>query len=91
MTLWHYVDGERLQMTPEEEAFRLAEEAAEIIRRPTHVWIDNMNTSDSLMTREVEDILDRDGVEGLPQALVDKYNAKKTVRAAKPASYPYGR
>ena len=28
MTLWHYVDGERLQMTPEEEAFRNAEEKA---------------------------------------------------------------
>ena len=48
-------------------------------------WLSDIRASDSMLPRWGEDILDRDGIEDLPQALIDKYNAKKTLRSEKPA------
>ena len=47
-------------------------------------WVDTIHETDSGMPRYLEDILDRDGTDDLPQVLIDKYNAKKDLRATKP-------
>ena len=53
--------------------------------KPMNDWKDTMNESDSsTLPRWGEDILDRDGIEDLPQALIDKFNAKKTLRSERP-------
>ena len=47
-------------------------------------WLSDIRASDSILPRWGEDILDRDGIEDLPQAFIDKYNAKKTLRSERP-------
>ena len=48
-------------------------------------WTEKMIESDqTLIPRWGEDMIDRDGIEDLPQALIDKYNAKKTLRSERP-------
>ena len=48
-------------------------------------WEEKIFESDTTMLpRWGEDMIDRDGIEDLPQALIDKYNAKKTLRSEKP-------
>ena len=52
---------------------------------PLDNWTKEMRASDSsMLPRWGEDMIDRDGIEDLPQALIDKYNAKKTLRSEKP-------
>ena len=49
-------------------------------------WVESIQLSDSsMLPRWGEDMINRDGIEDLPQALIDKYNAKKTLRSEKPA------
>ena len=47
-------------------------------------WKESMQGTDSGMPRYLEDIFNRDGTDGLPQVLIDKYNTKKDLRATKP-------
>ena len=47
-------------------------------------WKSSMQGTDNGMPRYLEDIFNRDGTDGLPQALIDKYNTKKDLRATKP-------
>ena len=47
-------------------------------------WKSSMQRTDSGMPRYLEDLFNRDGTDGLPQVLIDKYNTKKDLRATKP-------
>ena len=51
---------------------------------PYQIWHNKIHLSDRDMPRIYEDILDRDGTDGLPQVVIDRYNAKKALRATKP-------
>ena len=53
--------------------------------KPMNDWKDTMNESDSSMIpRWSEDILDMIGTTDLAEQTLDKYNAKKALRATKP-------
>jgi hypothetical protein len=47
-------------------------------------WKKSMQGTDAGMPRSLEDVLDIIPTEGLAQATLDRYNAKKTLRATKP-------
>ena len=51
---------------------------------PYQIWHNKIHLSDKDMPRIYEDILDRDGTDDLPQVVIDRYNAKKALRATKP-------
>jgi len=75
---------ETIAFTPEEEIARDAEELAWANARPMEDWMESMQETDNGMPRYLEDIFNRDGTDGLPQVLIDKYNTKKDLRATKP-------
>ena len=54
------------------------------VNNPMEKWKASMQETDSGMPRYLEDIFNRDGTDGLPQVLIDKYNTKKDLRATKP-------
>lgn len=75
-------------LTAEEEVARAAEEAAEVLAKPLRDWEVQMAGTDSTMPRYVEDIidaLDAPTRAALAAFTLDNYNAKKTLRATKPA------
>jgi hypothetical protein len=51
---------------------------------PFQHWHNEISESDKDMPRSLEDVLDMTGTDGLAQATLDRYNAKKTLRATKP-------
>ena len=51
---------------------------------PTQLWLEDMARTDAGMPRSLEDVLDMTGTTGLAHVTLDKYNAKKTLRATKP-------
>ena len=51
---------------------------------PYQKWHNKIHLSDRDMPRIYEDMIDRDGTDDLPQAVIDKYNAKKALRSTKP-------
>ena len=51
---------------------------------PTKAWEQQMASSDNVLPRWAEDLIDQQGIVGLAQATVDKYNGKKSLRATKP-------
>ena len=71
-------------LTQEEETARDAEELAWANAKPMNDWKSSMRRTDNGMPRYLEDIFNRDGTDGLPQVLIDKYNTKKDLRATKP-------
>jgi len=79
------VNGVDIPFTQEEEDARDVEEAKWKAEKPMNDWLNSMNESDnSLIPRWGEDMIDRDGIEDLPQALIDKYNSKKSLRSTNP-------
>ena len=48
------------------------------------LWEQQMASSDKVLPRWAEDLIDQQGIVGLAQATVDKYNGKKSLRATKP-------
>ena len=80
----HMINNVKVPFTAEEETARDAEELAWTNAKPMNDWKEVMSASDSGMPRYLEDIFNRDGTDGLPQALIDKYNTKKDLRATKP-------
>jgi hypothetical protein len=83
--------GEIVPFTPEEEAAADAIEAADASETPMREWEAVMVESDSLMTRDVEDLIDTLLVtevllEGqLPTNLSEARTEKKALRGSKPA------
>ena len=83
--------GEIVPFTPEEEAAADAIEAADDAAAPMREWEAVMVESDSLMTRDVEDLIDTLLVtevllEGqLPTNLSEARTEKKALRGSKPA------
>ena len=83
--------GEIVPFTPEEEAAADAIEAADASETPMREWEAVMVESDSLMTRDVEDLIDTLLVtevllEGqLPTNLSEARTEKKAFRGSKPA------
>ena len=83
--------GEIVPFTPEEEAAADAIEAADASETPMREWEAVMVESDSLMTRDVEDLIDPLLVtevllEGqLPTNLSEARTEKKALRGSKPA------
>lgn len=51
---------------------------------PVAKWIADIANSDRIMSRHVEDIIDKIGTAGLPASTVAAHAAKKALRAAKP-------
>lgn len=86
--MYKMVDGVKVKMTDEEVAARKAEEAAYMAELPMNIWRSKITALDNGMPRYVEDIID-----ALPESTrskiasqtLDKYNAKKTLRAQRPA------
>ena len=83
--------GKIVPFTPEEEAAADAIEAADAAETPMREWEAVMVASDSLMTRDVEDLIDTLLVtevlveSQLPTKLSDARIEKKTLRGSKPA------
>lgn len=83
--------GKIVPFTPEEEAAADAIEAADAAETPMREWQAAMVGSDSLMTRDVEDLIDTLLVtevlveSQLPNKLADARIEKKTLRGSKPA------
>jgi len=84
MPRYHMINNVKVQFTAEEETARDAEELAWANVKPMEDWKAFMQETDDGMPRYLEDIFNRDGTDGLPQALIDKYNTKKDLRATKP-------
>ena len=80
----HMINGVKVDFTAEEETARDAEELAWSNAKPTEDWKIVMQETDDGMPRSLEDVLDIIPTEGLAQATLDRYNAKKTLRATKP-------
>ena len=78
------IDGVDVPLTPQEEIDLDAEWALYDAGIPMRDWKESMQGTDSGMPRYMEDIFNRDGTDGLPQVLIDKYNTKKDLRATKP-------
>lgn len=49
------------------------------------LWEREMAQSDSQMSRDLEDLWDAVGISKAPQVVKDKYDAKKAIRATRPA------
>ena len=47
-------------------------------------WEEAMSSNDHMFPRWAEDLIDQQGIVGLAQATVDKYNGKKSLRLTKP-------
>ena len=77
-------NGIDIPFTPAEEASFDAMKIAYDLAQPMNDWKVAMQETDSGMPRYLEDIFNRDGTDGLPQVLIDKYNTKKDLRATKP-------
>jgi len=83
--------GEIVPFTPEEEAAADAIEAADAAAAPMREWEAVMVESDSLMTRDVEDLIDTLLVtevlleDQLPTNLSEARTEKKALRGSKPA------
>ena len=83
--------GEIVPFTPEEEAAADAIEAADAAAAPMQEWEAVMVASDSLMTRDVEDLIDTLLVtevlleDQLPTKLAESRIEKKALRGSKPA------
>ena len=83
--------GEIVPFTPEEEAAADAIEAADAAAAPMREWEAVMVESDSLMTRDVEDLIDTLLVTEvlaeaqLPTNLSESPTEKKALRGSKPA------
>lgn len=88
MPRFHNINGKNVQLTPEEEVSRDNEEAAELAAKPMRDWQAQMQALDAGMPRYAEDIMGalataiRDKV---AKSTLDKYSAKKALRAAKPS------
>lgn len=82
--------GEIVPFTPEEEAAADAIEAADAAEAPMREWEAVMVASDSLMTRDVEDLIDTLLVTEvlaeaqLPTNLSEARTEKKALRGSKP-------
>tara|TARA_R110000737_G_scaffold34245_1_gene52692 strand:- start:184 stop:444 length:261 start_codon:yes stop_codon:yes gene_type:complete len=82
--------GEIVPFTPEEEAAADAIEAADASETPMREWEAVMVESDSLMTRDVEDLIDTLLVTEvlaeaqLPTNLSEARTEKKALRGSKP-------
>ena len=83
--------GKIVPFTPEEEAAADAIEAADAAETPMRQWEAVMVASDSLMTRDVEDLIDTLLVtevlveSQLPTNLSEARIEKKALRGSKPA------
>ena len=78
------VNGVNVPFTPEEETAKDVQEAQSLSEQPMNDWKLSMQETDHGMPRYLEDIFNRDGTDGLPQVLIDKYNTKTDLRASKP-------
>jgi hypothetical protein len=78
------INNVKVPFTAQEEIDKDAEELAWTNARPMNNWKEALSALDSGMPRYLEDIFNRDGTDGLPQVLIDKYNIKKDLRATKP-------
>ena len=80
------VNGIKVMFTPEEEAFRDAEELEWSKTKPLEDWKADMQRADNdVMPRYVEDILDgMPDKSGVAQITLDNLQAKKDLRATKP-------
>ena len=56
----------------------------EVLPTATENWMKEMKATDQDIPRPLEDVLDMTGTTGLASATLDKYNAKKDLRATKP-------
>ena len=83
--------GEIVPFTPEQEAAADAIEAADASEAPMREWLAVMVGSDSLMTRDVEDLIDTLLVtevlleDQLPTNLSEARIEKKALRGSRPA------
>jgi len=80
------INGVKVMFTPEEEAFRDAEELEWSNSKPLEDWKENMQRADNdMMPRYLEDHIkdDHDGVAS-NEFLQTKYDDKKALRATKP-------
>ena len=80
-------NGVDIQLTPEEETARDAEEQAWTDGTPLRVWENGMAETDKDMPRYIEDVYDGldEAAQGrVPQITQDRITAKKTLRGEKP-------
>jgi hypothetical protein len=78
------INGETFTLTDEQEAIEVAKEVAHAQDKPMNDWKESMQGTDAGMPRSLEDVLDIIPTDGLAQATLDKYNAKKTLRSQRP-------
>jgi hypothetical protein len=81
------VNGQLVNLTAEEIAARLAEEATNLIAKPLRDWEHAMAETDVTMPRVVEviyDVLTNPQKAALPTEFKDSVAAKKAKRAEKP-------
>ncbi len=81
------VNGQLVDLTPEEIAARQAEEAAWLAERPVKNWEAAMSETDAKLPRYVEDIIDamdKPTRDKIAKKTLDAYNEKKAKRAEKP-------
>jgi len=73
-----------VDLTPEEVSVRDAKALDHAENIDLWLWEREMAKTDPEMPRIIEDILDKIGIDGLPQETIDVYNNKKAKRAEKP-------
>ena len=52
---------------------------------PHKQWLDDLSAFDDKMSRTLEDVIDAVGTANFDQFVIDLYNQKQIIRAAKPA------
>ena len=81
------VNGERIDLTPQEIADRQVEEAAWLAEKPTKDWERDMVETDAKLPRYAEDIIDamdKTMQDKISKKTLDAYKEKKVKRAEKP-------
>lgn len=84
MPRFHATSKGNIPFTAAEEVERDAEELAVLDAKPMEDWKASMAATDTKMPRYIEDILDKIGTVGLPQEMIDRFDAKKALRSSKP-------
>jgi len=78
------VNGIKIMFTPEEEAFRDAEELEWSNSKPLEDWKADMQRSDDSMPRHMEDLITSNASLVIPTEMKERYDAKIKIRGEKP-------
>jgi hypothetical protein len=79
------VNGNRVEMTPDEIAKRQSEEAAYQSEQEYKEWVRQISQYDQWVDRKLEETIDAVGKESFSAFIQQKYDEKKSLRSTQPS------